>query len=436
MKTQSLATIVDLQKSIRRGETDADTTMHLIAERAQEIANASGVAIGRLRGDQLVYAAGSGSAAPYIGRRVMAIFSTSRNIESKAEILRVENSTHDDRIEAAVCRQFGVQSLLMLPIFCGRRMAGVLQVLFDEPHVFQDQEVRTYRIMAGLVGEAMALAVAAEISHLMPMATAEPVAVQRAAKILEAPIRPLEPARSAEVAQRAEEVQAIQPVVVRSVSLLSYAVEAKRVGLAQLRVVQARLRVLRAQYHVPQARWREWREQFQRGLEQVRLSTLSFWQQAKHMPAYKRSRISGLVAASIVGTFAWMMFADRPAISSSLPKAAQETSDSSAQAAEVPTQAPHVETSPAKSTRPTARRKTNRSYASTTSTEDSQYPGVKHFGNDVTVRYFTSQPVVLKTKPKHRVRQVSDDVTVRYFGPLDSGPQPALENGRQSSLNR
>ena len=155
MKPQSLAAILELQRSIRMGHLDVDGATHLIAEWARSVANASGVAAGRLKGDQLIYTAGSGSAASYIGRRVMATFSTSAPNEVSSEILRVEDTTTDARIEAAVCRQFGVKSLLILPIYRGRFVAGVLQVLFNEAHSFQDQEVRTYWILAGLVGEAM-----------------------------------------------------------------------------------------------------------------------------------------------------------------------------------------------------------------------------------------------------------------------------------------
>ena len=46
----------------------------------------------------------------------------SRHIESKAEILRVEIAPTDGRIEAAICRQFGAEFLLILPVFDNRRL--------------------------------------------------------------------------------------------------------------------------------------------------------------------------------------------------------------------------------------------------------------------------------------------------------------------------
>jgi len=158
MDTQSLSALVELQQSIATGECNLDGAVHLIAERARNVANATGIAIGLLKGDQLVYGAGSGSAATYVGRHVMATLSVSAHDEASGEILRVENTQTDARIEAAICRQFGAKALLILPIYHHCAVAGVLEVLFNQAHAFQDREVHTYRLMAGLVGQAMSRA--------------------------------------------------------------------------------------------------------------------------------------------------------------------------------------------------------------------------------------------------------------------------------------
>jgi GAF domain len=155
MDRQSLSAIMQLQRLITRGELDVDGAMHLIADSARNVANATGVAIGLLKGDQLVYRAGSGSAATYVGRHVTASLTVSADTKSSREILRVEDTQTDARIEAAICRQFGAKSLLILPIYHDHAVAGVLELLFCEAHAFQDREVCAYRLMAELIGEAM-----------------------------------------------------------------------------------------------------------------------------------------------------------------------------------------------------------------------------------------------------------------------------------------
>jgi putative methionine-R-sulfoxide reductase with GAF domain len=162
MDAQSGSALVELLHVVMAGELDVNGATHLIVERARNVANATGVAIGLLKGDQLVYRAGSGSAATLVGRHVMATLSVSANAEARREILCVEDARNDPGIGAAICRQFGARSLLILPIYHNRSLAGVLEVFFSEAHAFQDHEVCTYELMARVVGEAMAHAVLLE----------------------------------------------------------------------------------------------------------------------------------------------------------------------------------------------------------------------------------------------------------------------------------
>ncbi len=155
MDKQWLSAIVEVQGLIGRRELDVDGTMQLIVDRAQTVANATGVAIALFKGHQLVYRAGSGSAADYVGRHVMATLSVPADTTGGREILRVEDVETDTRIQAEICRQFGAKSLLILLIYHEQSVAGVLEVFFSEAHAFQDCEVRAYRLMAGLIGEAM-----------------------------------------------------------------------------------------------------------------------------------------------------------------------------------------------------------------------------------------------------------------------------------------
>lgn len=153
LNIHSLSALVEIQRSIATGDPDVDRGMCLIAECARNVAHATGIAIALLEADQLVYRAGSGSAAAYIGQHMTAVLNVSARNDPRSEILRVENAQTDARIEAAICRQFGAKSLLILPILRDRSLAGVLEVLFSEAHTFEDREVSTYRLLAGVVEE-------------------------------------------------------------------------------------------------------------------------------------------------------------------------------------------------------------------------------------------------------------------------------------------
>ena len=154
---RSLSAVIEIQRFIADGDFKLDAAMQMIVDRALGVAHASGVAICLLEPNrnELVYKAGSGNAAKDVGRRVPAVLSASSTPEMRREILRVENAASDTRIEAEICRQFGAMSVVMLPIYKGSVLVGVLQALFEHAHSFPEREIRAYRLMIGALEEAM-----------------------------------------------------------------------------------------------------------------------------------------------------------------------------------------------------------------------------------------------------------------------------------------
>ncbi len=163
INSQSLSAIMEVQRSIAKGELDLDGAMRHIVEPAQKVANATGVAIALLNRDRLTCRAGIGSSADLVGRQLTASLTVSARSRTNREILRVENAQTDTRIEADICRQFGANALLILPIYHDGAVAGVLEVKFNEAHGFDDREVRTYRLMAEQIE--VALTRAAQVEH-------------------------------------------------------------------------------------------------------------------------------------------------------------------------------------------------------------------------------------------------------------------------------
>ena len=170
---KSLAAIVEIQQLIAAGRMDPDGAMRRLADCAHQVSNAAGVAIGLLEGDQLVYRAGSGTAATCVGRRVAATLVASQALHKPREILHVENVETSKNVEAAVCRQFGAHALLILPVYQDSATVGVMEIHFSEAHAFLEHEVRTYRLMVGLVGEAVTRAAGGEVVD-NPLGTVSP----------------------------------------------------------------------------------------------------------------------------------------------------------------------------------------------------------------------------------------------------------------------
>jgi hypothetical protein len=171
MDSQFLAGMVEVQRMVTRGELGVDAAMNLVVDSARDIAGADGIAICLLEAEQLIYRAASGCSTGCIGSRVTASLTVPTNTQANGEILRVENAQTDTRIQAAICRQFGANSLLILPVYHDRILAGVFEVLFNAPHCFQEGEVHSYRLMAGLIETAMShTAEAEEKNHMAALA--------------------------------------------------------------------------------------------------------------------------------------------------------------------------------------------------------------------------------------------------------------------------
>jgi len=405
--TRSLSAVLELQGLMAESELDVDRAMPLMAERARNVAQATGVAIAILQGDQLVYRAGSGSSAAYVGRRVTAILSVSRHTKSKAEILRVENAQRDGRIEAAICRQFGAESLLILPVYDNRNLVGVLEVIFSDAHSFQEQEVRTYRVMASLLGEVIGRAAQPQTQKA---ATEAPAIQPVLASIAPQPgIQKMEPPRV--VQQTAPAPQSgfsILGLTSESVSLTRDPLESLRSVAARLTANQALRRAYRtaiasiAAIRLPEVRPK--RHALDRALSVVT-------KPAVHVPYYKR-----WVAVTVLVLAAWVAFRDhRPAPAAptsavaTAKAVAQPSSSPSAASTAVPEKASAI---PALALVPAGDVAAKPRWVRVGNDE------LDYVGQDVTVRYFGVKPAAQLAPAQSRTKKIGSDVTVRYFSPI------------------
>jgi GAF domain-containing protein len=384
VSAQSLSAGAELLCSIGAEHLDLDEALHFIAEQARTVAGASGSAIGLLNGDQLVYRAGSGSAATFVGRCVMATVSISASSEAK-EILRVENTETDTRIEGAICRQFGVKSLLILPIYHRGAVSGLLQVLFDEAHIFQDQEVRTYGLLTGLASEV--------ISHALPLQPKEaqvpkPSVTQLGVEQASPQIHEhLQNDGSVTAGRRPSICQAFGASILKAGKLAPFK-----------QPVEAASRVAHT---------------------------------AKFVPVYKRNWKS--VAAAVMLVMVTWIVCRHHLPAKSLASAVQRSVDEHAPM-------PQSVTTGNKDLDYPARDVTVRYFMPPSARKRalSRLSHVEHYGEDVTVRYFAPNPTLRRTEvTEGEVHKISEDVTVRYFRQNNLGAQrePVASDGQQP-LNR
>ena len=375
---ESLSAIVEVQRLIAKGELDADGAMHLVVDCARDVANADGIAVAVLEGNQLVYRAGSGVASAYVGRHAIASLVVSADTHASREILRVENAETDTRIEAAICRQFGAMSLVIFLIYQNRAAVGLLQVLFAEPHAFQDSEVRTYRLMAGLIEDAMS-----RPGHLEQNEN------------VRASLPGREPAAVAQITDRTQRF----PSGAASLQLPASKHAAYQTGAAALALVresQTRSQPVVPATMISQENRRPWLAPWKPALVAVAaVLLLTSW-----IAFGGRRRASPLRSAALPPSSAsGQPTPFQPAQTTPVKSATQVTS--TAQVLSAPAQLKEVTHSPAAHRRVRLRKKNE----------------VDYVKGDVTIRYFTNKPAPPRAVSEHRVSYIGDDVTVRYFTP-------------------
>jgi GAF domain len=322
---------------------------------------------------------------------VMATFIASTPNTTRLEILRVEDASTDARIEAAICRQFGAQSLIILPIYQAGTVAGVLEVHFTEAHTFSEQEIRIYRLLAVLVGDA--ISAQAEKKRIEESEGLVPTGVE----IMPAPIReaarPLIQVYGATALAPQElphEIETGEPQAVIPTKVDSIPRRGKRRRPAQ--PSSSRLRIA-------------------------------------YVPLYGSAMKPAIVMATVLVFGTWILHRERPSALFQAP-ASEIHQANPAQPANLPAPTPA-------STKIAANNENvdnalggaeNRSHPVHSFPKHRFDVGsrVRHFGEDVTVRYFDPRPVALHTAlHEGNERHVSDDVTVRYFGPRTvSAPEP------------
>jgi hypothetical protein len=376
--TQSLSSIVELQRLVARGELDVDGAMRGIVEAVSAVANASGVAIGLLTGDQLTYRAGSGSAVADVGRQVRASLTFSADARTGREILRVENAQSDTRIQAAICRQFGAVSLLILPICQGHALAGVLEVRFSEPHTFDDREVRAYRLMAGVVEGA--LSKASELEQKKKLAAA-PATLR--------PVAKMPPQR-----ENPFDNFGVLPVQ------------------AGKRPVYQRGGAAPALVHDSQV------------VKRPALLARTLVQRAKEVNWYRRPNVALAAIAAVLVLTLWVAYGRRAPVLPAPSSAATRPGAIEQQAAIQPAKGIPASSAVDAQTFPVSESRSRHPATAGRRVQVSENE-VDYIRGDVTVRYFTYKKPAPKPLQQRagdaRVAHIGDDVTVRYFPPQPGG---------------
>jgi len=140
-------------------ETELDSALQLLVERAQYITGATGTALALPQGDEMVCRASAGSSAPAVGARLQVRSGLTGESIARRQLLRCDNAETDPRVNLETCRALGIASIVVLPLL--RRsgeVSGLFELFSDHPYAFEERDLVALERMADLTLTALDLA--------------------------------------------------------------------------------------------------------------------------------------------------------------------------------------------------------------------------------------------------------------------------------------
>jgi GAF domain-containing protein len=165
---QPLSDLVETQLAIETGSIDLQAAMNRVVGLAVKLSRATGAATWLFTGQEFVYRAGTGTAANSNDERLqLEVLSKLASIYGPSD-----HSFHDPRESNdwspaldAIHYPGSVKSLLVAPIFHGRKVAGALAVFSAEFNAFTERDATKARLLSGLLAYALDKAAEAELKQ-------------------------------------------------------------------------------------------------------------------------------------------------------------------------------------------------------------------------------------------------------------------------------
>jgi len=157
---QGLSALLSAQQDIVSRSGIFDEALQQIAGHAQNITQAAGAEIKLLHEGELVCRARTGLQVRLENR-------ISHQSIRTGSLLRCDDTFATPRPEFALCRQLGIRSVLVVPIFEQHKPSGVLEVFASNASAFDERDAQTLQLMTGWIASAACESAAQENRNLI-----------------------------------------------------------------------------------------------------------------------------------------------------------------------------------------------------------------------------------------------------------------------------
>jgi TonB family protein len=140
-----------LREQMGTDDLDLDAFLDQIVKHARALTGSNGAAVALRHGTVILCRARCGETSPSLGAQLDADFGISGECLRTGKALRCEDSERDLRLDPEVCRQLGLRSIAVVPIFESTAVAGILEVFASQPRAFDDRHLEILQQLAELV---------------------------------------------------------------------------------------------------------------------------------------------------------------------------------------------------------------------------------------------------------------------------------------------
>jgi PAS domain S-box-containing protein len=154
--------VLEVQTLINEANFELDVFMQRVVDVAQSLTNATGAVVELVDGDEMRYQCVSASLRQHVGLRLKRAGSLSGLCVEQATVLTCDDAETDPRVDRHACRRVGVRSMVCTPLFQHGRAIGVLKVMSDSAHAFDNDDDFLLTLLGGAIGAALGKQLALE----------------------------------------------------------------------------------------------------------------------------------------------------------------------------------------------------------------------------------------------------------------------------------
>lgn len=149
MELARFSGLIAIQQAIAANGGGLPAALQAIVDEHSVMPQANGVVIELRDGDQLYYAAASGSSANMVGLRLPLNASLSGMSILTGQPLQCDDSETDSRVNRVACRRVGLRSMIVVPIPHQGRTVGVLKYHAPSVSAFDEEDMLVAHLLVG-----------------------------------------------------------------------------------------------------------------------------------------------------------------------------------------------------------------------------------------------------------------------------------------------